>query len=103
MLGIKKNDQVMIITGKDKGKTGKVLEIFPNEQKAVVENLNLVKKAKRKTQKDQQGGFAEVEAPIHLSNIMLMDKKTNRPTRFSTEILKDGTKVRISKKSGEVI
>ena len=103
MLSIKKNDQVVIIAGKDKGKTGKVLKVIPKTQKAIVENANIVKKAKRKTQQDQQGGFLEIEAPIHLSNLMLLDKKTNKPTRFGISILKDGSKVRISKKSGEVI
>ena len=64
---------------------------------------DMVKKAQRKTQENQQGGFLEIEAPLHLSNVMLLDKKTNKPTRFGVSILKDGTKVRISKKSGEVI
>jgi large subunit ribosomal protein L24 len=103
MLSIKKNDEVMVIAGKDKGKTGKVLRIFPKENRAIVEHINLIKKARRRTQQDQQGGFIEIEAPIHLSNLMLMDKKTNRPTRFGVSVLKDGSKVRISKKSGEVI
>lgn len=103
MLRIKKNDQVMVIAGKDKGKTGKVLQILPEQQRAVVEHINLVKKAQRKTQQNQQGGFVNIEAPIHLSNIMLVDKKTNQPTRFGVSILKDGSRVRVSKKSKEVI
>ena len=103
MLSIKKNDQVFVIAGKDKGKTGKVLKIFPKDRRAIVENINMVKKARRKTQQDQQGGISEIEAPINISNIMLLDKKTNQPTRFGVSILKDGSKVRISKKSGEVI
>ncbi len=103
MLSIKKNDEVMVIAGKDKGKTGKVLKILPKDNRAIIEHINLVKKARRRTQQDQQGGFVEIEAPIHLSNIMLLDKKTNRPTRFGVSVLKDGSKVRISKKSGEVI
>ena len=103
MLRIKKNDQVMVIAGKDKGKTGKVLQILTEQQRAVVEHINLVKKAQRKTQQNQQGGFVNIEAPIHLSNIMLVDKKTNKPTRFGVSILKDGSRVRVSKKSKEVI
>lgn len=103
MLRIKKNDKVIVITGKDKGKTGKVLEIFSQKNRALVENINMVKKAKRKSQKDQQGGLISIEAPIHLSNLMLIDKKVNKPTRFGVNILKDGTKVRVGKKSGEVI
>lgn len=103
MLRIKKNDQVMVIAGKDKGKTGKVLQVLPEQQRAVVEHINLVKKAQRKTQQNQQGGFVNIEAPIHISNIMLVDKKTNKPTRFGVSILKDGSRVRVSKKSKEVI
>ncbi len=103
MLNIKKNDQVCIIAGKDKGKKGKVLKIFPKAQRILVENINIVKKAQRKTQENQQGGFLEIEAPMHISNVMLFDKKVNKPARFGVSILKDGTKVRISKKSGEAI
>ncbi|HBG61012.1 MAG: 50S ribosomal protein L24 [Omnitrophica WOR_2 bacterium GWF2_38_59] len=103
MLTIKKNDQVFIIAGKDKGKTGKVLKVFPKDSRLIVENINMVKKARRKTQQDQQGGISEIESAIHISNVMLVDKKTNQPTRFGVSVLKDGSKVRISKKSGEVI
>ncbi len=103
MLGLKKNDQVYVIAGKDKGKQGKILYVLPKQNKAIVENINMVKKARRRTQQDQEGGFIEIERPIHLSNLMLVDKKTNKPTRFRTSILKDGSKVRISVKSGEVI
>lgn len=103
MLGIKKNDKVMVIVGKDKGKTGRVLRIFPESNKVLVEKINIAKKAHRRTQQDQQGGFVEIEVPLHISNVMLVDKKTNQPTRFGVKVLKDGTKVRISKKTGEVI
>ena len=103
MFRIKKDDQVLIIAGKDKGKTGKVLHVFPNEQRAVVENINLMKKSQRKSQQNPQGGFIERETPIHISNIMLFDKKTNKPTRLGVSVLKDGSRVRISRKSGEVI
>jgi len=103
MLDIKKNDQIVVIAGKDKGKTGKVLKVLPVQNRLIVEHINLIKKAQRKTQENQQGGFIDIEMPIHRSNIMLIDKKTNKPTRFGASILKDGSKVRISKKSGEVI
>ncbi|HBR14647.1 MAG TPA: 50S ribosomal protein L24 [Candidatus Omnitrophica bacterium] len=103
MLRIKKNDQVVVITGKDKGKTGRVLRILPEESRAIVEHINVVKKSQKKNQQNPQGGFIEREASIHISNIMLLDKKTNKPTRFGVSILKDGTKVRMSKKSGEVL
>ncbi|VAW12086.1 LSU ribosomal protein L24p (L26e) [hydrothermal vent metagenome] len=103
MLSIKKDDQVVVIAGKDKGKTGKVLKVFPAKRRALVEHINVVKKTQRRTQENQQGGFVDIEVPINMSNIMLLDKKTNKPTRFGISILKDGSKVRISKKSGEVI
>ena len=103
MLHIHKNDQVYVISGKDKGKTGKVLRILPGEQRVIVESINIVKKAARKTQQNPQGGFLSVERSLHISKVMLLDKKVNKPTRFGTSILKDGSKVRISKKSGEVI
>ena len=103
MLHIRKNDIVYVLAGKDKGKTGKVLRILPREDRLVVESINVYKKAMRKSQKNPQGGFISIERPIHLSNVMLMDKKTNKPTRFGISILKDGSKVRIGKKSEEVI
>ena len=103
MLNIKKNDQVVVIAGKDKGNTGKVLKVIPHLNRLVIERINVVKKAQRRTQTNQTGGFIEIEMPIHRSNVMLIDKKTSKPTRFGVSILKDGTKVRISKKSGEVI
>jgi len=102
MLRIRKDDQVVVIAGKDKGKQGKVIRILPQEERAIVEGVNIVKKARKKTQQ-QAGAFLEVERPIHISNIMLMDKKTGKPTRIGARLLKDGSKVRISKKSGEVI
>lgn len=103
MLSIKKNDQVMVLAGKDKGKTGKVLEVFIKERRVLVETINKAKKAKRPTQENPKGGFVEIERPIHVSNVALIDKKTNKPTRIGMKVLKDGSKVRVSKKSGEVI
>lgn len=103
MFRIKKDDKVIVIAGKEKGKTGKVLEIVPSTQRVFVEGINMMKKAQRRTRQDQQGGLIEREASIHISNLMLVDKKTNKPTRFGASILKDGSKVRVSKASGEVI
>lgn len=103
MLTIKKDDIVKIIAGKDKGKTGKIIDVFPATNRVLVEKINLVKKAKRKTQANPQGGLIDIEAPIHRSNVMLIDKKTNKVSRFGVSILKDGSKTRISKKSGEEI
>ena len=101
MLRIRKNDQVIVIAGKDKGKKGKVLRVFVETSRAVVEHINVVKKAKRRTQQDPQGGFVEIESPIHISNVMLLDKHTNKPTRVRVMINKDGSRTRISKKSQE--
>lgn len=103
MLRIKKGDTVFVTSGKDKGKTGRIMKVMPVQSKAIVENINLVKKAKRRTQQDQKGGIIEIEAPIHLSNLMLLDKQTNKPSRFKIEVAKDGTKIRLSKKSEAVI
>ena len=103
MLRIKKDDQVMVMAGKDKGKTGKVVRIFPKEFKAVVENINVVKKSVKKSDTYPQGGYVELEKPVAIASLMLVDKKTNKPTRFSAKVLKDGGKVRIAKDSGETI
>lgn len=101
MLRIKKDDQVKVIAGKDKGKTGKVMIVFPKKQRALVERINLVKKAQRRTQQNPQGGIVEIEASIHISNLMLIDKKSNQPTRFKASLLKDGAKQRVAVKTGE--
>ena len=103
MLRIRKDDTVIVTSGKDKGKTGRVMRVMPVQFKAIVENINLVKKAKRRTQQDQKGGIIEIEAPIHLSNLMLLDKQSNATVRFKIEVTKDGTKIRLSKKSGAVL
>ena len=103
MLRIKKDDQVMVMVGKEKGKTGKVIRIFPQENAAIVENLNVIKRSVKKSDTFPQGGFVEKEKPMALANLMLLDKKDNKPTRFQAKILKDGVKVRIAKKSGETI
>jgi len=103
MLRIRKDDKVIVMTGKDKGKTGKVLHVYPKKERALVEGLNFIKKAKRRTQQDQTGGIVEKEALIHISNLMLVDKKSNKPTRFSVKVLKDGTKERAATLSGETI
>ncbi len=103
MLRVKKNDMVVVIAGKDKGKKGKVLRMLPAGDRAIVENVNVVKKARRRTRQDEQGGIIKIEASIHISNLMLVDKGSNQPTRVGMKILKDGSRVRVSKKSGAVI
>ena len=103
MLKIKKNDVAEVVSGKDKGKKGRVLAIFPSERKALVENINVVKKARRRTRQDQQGGIASIEASIHLSNLMLVCKQCDKPVRFKTTSLKDGSKMRECKKCGAAL
>ena len=99
---IKKDDTVLVLTGKDKGKTGKVLKVYPEKNRAIVEGRNLVKKHTKPSAKNTQGGIVEQEAPIHISNLMVMEGKT--PTRIGRKISeKTGKLVRYSKKTGEEI
>nr|WP_162490102.1 50S ribosomal protein L24 [Moorella thermoacetica] len=100
---VKKGDTVMVITGKDAGKKGKVLSVEPARGRVVVEGVNIVKRHTRPTQKMPQGGIIEKEAPVASSNVMLFCNKCNRPTRIGHQILADGTKTRVCKKCGEVI
>jgi len=102
MAKIKKNDTVIVRTGKSRKKTGKVLAVFPQSARAIVEGVNLVKKHARKTREDQKGGIVEKEASIKLSNLALFCKGCNRPTRVGFEVLKDGSKTRFCKKCKEV-
>ena len=103
MFRIRRNDLVKVITGKDRGKKGKVLRVFTKEGRAIVEGINLVKKHRRKTREDQQGGIAEIEMPIAISNLMLFCKTCNQGVRTGITVLKDGTKTRICKTCKEVI
>lgn len=98
---IKKGDKVIVLTGRDKGKTGDVLNINPDDKRAVVQGVNLVKRHTRATQ-TEEGGIFTKEAPIHLSNIALVDPKENKATRVGF-VFKDGEKKRVAKRSGEVI
>ncbi|MDG5473770.1 50S ribosomal protein L24 [Jeotgalibacillus sp. ET6] len=97
---VKKGDNVMVISGKDKGKTGTILAAFPKKDRVLVEGVNIVKKHSKPSQMNPQGGITNMEAAIHVSNVMLIDPKTNEPTRVGYKV-EDGKKVRISKKSGE--
>jgi large subunit ribosomal protein L24 len=98
-----KNDTVKILTGKYSGKTGKVLKVFPDQKRLIVEGVNIIKKHTKPSQKNPKGGIIEKESTIHVSNVMVIDPKTNEPTRVGYKFLEDGTKVRISKKSGEML
>lgn len=100
---IRKNDTIKVLAGKDKGKTGKVLHVFPKNNRAIVEGVNFVKRHTRKTQNDQQGGIVEKESSIHVSNLVLLCKACNRPTRVGATKLGDGTKTRFCKRCKEII
>ena len=99
---IKKGDRVVVTTGRDKGKKGEVLKVFPKENRALVTGVNVVKRHQRQTAK-VQGGIVNKESPVHLSNLAHVDPKSGGPTRIGFKILGDGRKVRFAKKSGEVI
>jgi large subunit ribosomal protein L24 len=100
---IKKGDMVAVIAGKDKGKRGKTLKVFPARDKVIVEKINLIKRHTKRKSQGEQGGIIEKEAPLHLSNIMFFCGKCNRPTRIGKKILSDGRRVRICRKCGEVV
>ena len=102
MSNIKKGDKVIVTTGRDKGKKGEVLRMFPKEDRALVQGVNVVKRHQRQTQK-QQGGIVNKEASIHLSNLAHVDPKSGGASRISYKTLNDGKRVRVAKKSGEVI
>ena len=105
---IRKNDMVMVISGNDRGKTGKVLKVFPKKYRLIIEGINLRKKHTKPNQKNPQGGILEKEAPINASNVMILDPKTSEPTRIGSRIILDektGKKkiARVAKASGEMI
>ncbi len=105
---IRKNDNVMVIAGNDKGKSGKVLKVFPSDSRVIVEGINLRKRHTKPSQKNPQGGILEKEASIHVSNVMLVDPKNNTPTRLGSQIILDEKtkkkkRIRVSRISGEMI
>ncbi|MBK1666852.1 50S ribosomal protein L24 [Rhodovibrio sodomensis] len=99
---IKKGDTVVVLTGKDKGKSGEVLRLDPRENRAVVQGVNVVKRHQRPSMQSQ-GGIEEKEAPIHVSNLAVSDPKDGKPTRVGFQMLDDGRKVRVARRSGETI
>ncbi|HEY6631282.1 MAG TPA: 50S ribosomal protein L24 [Rhizobiaceae bacterium] len=101
MQKIKKGDKVVVLTGKDKGRTGEVLSVLPKEDKAVVRGVNQIRRHQKQTQ-SQEGGIITKEAPIHLSNLAIADPKDGKPTRVGFRVEGD-KKVRVAKRSGEVI
>ncbi|MBM4764930.1 50S ribosomal protein L24 [Bacillus sp. B15-48] len=99
---VKKGDKVVVISGKDKGKTGNILASFPKQDRVLVEGVNIVKKHAKPSQLNPQGGIISQEAPIHVSNVMPIDPKSGKPTRVGYKE-ENGKKVRVAKKSGEVL
>jgi large subunit ribosomal protein L24 len=105
---IKKNDQVLVIAGNYKGKKGKVLKVFPEDERIIVEGVNFIKRHTRPSQQNQQGGIVEKEAPLHASNVMVLCPKTGAPTRVGHKTVWDDNKqknvrARVAKKSGEML
>ena len=99
---IKKGDRVVVLTGRDSGRTGEVIQVMPKETRALVRGVNVVKKHQKQTM-NQEGGIISKEAPIHLSNLAVADPKDGKPTRVGFKTLDDGRKVRFAKRSGDLI
>ncbi|MCT8996958.1 50S ribosomal protein L24 [Chelativorans intermedius] len=102
MQKIRKGDKVVVLAGRDKGRSGEVLKMMPKENKALVRGVNLVRRHQKQTAQSE-GGIITKEAPIHVSNLALADPKDGKPTRVGFQIQKDGKKVRVAKRSGELI
>lgn len=102
-LHVKKGDTVVVISGKDKGKEGKIIQALPKTERVVVEGVNVVKRHTKPSQKNPQGGIISKEAPIHVSNVMILDPQTKKATRIKKVALNDGTLVRASVKTGAVL
>ena len=100
---VRKGDTVIVVAGKERGKKGKVLRVLPEKGRVAVERINMIKKHQRPTQKIRQGGIIEREGAIHLSNVMLVDPGSNKPTRVGMRALSDGKKVRVARRSGEML
>jgi large subunit ribosomal protein L24 len=99
---VKKGDKVVVLTGRDKGRSGEVVQVMPKEERALVRGVNMVKRHQRQTM-NQEGGIISKEAPVHLSNLGFADPKDGKPSRVGFKILDDGRKVRFAKRSGELI
>jgi len=100
---IRKNDMVRVISGNDKGKEGKILKVFPGSNRVIVEKVNIIKRHTKASKDVPQGGIIEKEGPINASNVMLICPNTSKPTRIGKDILSDGSRARVSKRSGEML
>jgi len=103
---IRKNDNVMVIAGNSRGKSGKVLKVYPERERVIIEGVNIIKRHSRPNQKNPQGGIVQREAPIHVSNVMLLDPKSNEVTRVGTRVVLDAVtgkkkRIRVAKTTGE--
>lgn len=107
MIRLKKNDRVRVISGNHKGKEGKILKIFREKNSIIVEGVNIIKRHTKPNQKNPQGGITQKEAPVHISNVMLIDPKANEPTRIGMQVITEESgnkkRMRYGKKSGEII
>jgi large subunit ribosomal protein L24 len=106
-MNIRKNDNVIVIAGNSRGKSGKVLKVYPETRRIIVEGVNIMKRHTKPNQRNPQGGIVQREAPIHMSNVMLLDPKSNQPTRVGTRVVKDETtgkkrRMRVAKATGEM-
>ena len=105
-MNIRKNDNVVVISGNSRGKSGKVLKVYPETRRIIVEGVNIMKRHTKPSQRNPQGGIVQREAPIHMSNVMLLDPKTNQPTRVGAKVVKDETtgkkrRMRVARTTGE--
>ena len=100
---IRKNDKVRVMSGNDRGKEGKVLKVFPDKNRIIVEKINMMKRHTKASKDMPQGGILEQEGPIEASNVLLVCPNTGKPTRIGKQLLSDGSRARVSKKSGEML
>ena len=100
---IKKNDLVMVVNGKESGKSGRILKVLPEKGKVIIEKINFIKRHARPHGKQRQGGILEKEAPLHISNVMLLCEKCNKPVRIGHRIVEGNKKVRYCRKCGEIL
>jgi len=100
---LKKGDTVLVVAGKERGKTGRVIRVLREEDRVIVERINMIKRHQKPASAQQPGGIIEKEAPLHVSNVMLVCPSTNKPTRIGRKQLGDGKRVRVSRRSGEVL
>ena len=100
---LRKGDEVMVVSGEDRGKRGKILRVLRDKNRVVVEGVSFMRRHTRPSQSNPQGGIVEREAPIHASNVMVVDPKSGRPTRVGARVHEDGTRDRVARRSGEIL